>query len=436
MQGFCTKVSSDNLAQTWFRPLTQIDNLSAFSCVEQLNLKLYKLTKIPIGGSDKRFRLSQFTQFWPVAEAMTAKKVGNCMREDFAIFMDNGSSLTKAGNHDHYQPRSVFATCVGVPLPTSNLESDYYFGDAALERKDQLQVCYPVKRGIITDCDQIAKLWEHTFYHELRMPPEDRPVMLTEPICNPKYMREKMVEILCETFYPQAFYLVDTSKLNLLHKGFTTGVSVEIGGGIASVVPFYEGYSIRPAAETIPLAGQDLTTHLQNELHKRGHQVSDQEAEQIKISKCYVAEKGHLESLNSNIVQSYTCSNGQQITLGNELFMCPEAIFQPSLLGLEVPGLHELVYQSIMKCDSGIREYLFTNICIGGGSSDFPGFQDRLQREIEYLVPSDMRVKVHGGPSNRNTVWEGASRFCDDANWIPHREYLDSGSYIVHRMCY
>merc|ERR1739840_59090 len=38
-------------------------------------------------------------------------------------------------------------------------------------------------------------------------------------------------------------------------------------------------------------------------------------------------------------------------TIGNERFRCPESLFQPSFLGMESCGVHETVYNSIMKCD-------------------------------------------------------------------------------------
>merc|ERR1711913_183518 len=48
--------------------------------------------------------------------------------------------------------------------------------------------------------------------------------------------------------------------------------------------------------------------------------------------------------------------DGQVITIGNERFRCPEALFQPSFLGMEACGIHETTYNSIMKCDVDIRK--------------------------------------------------------------------------------
>lgn len=50
-------------------------------------------------------------------------------------------------------------------------------------------------------------------------------------------------------------------------------------------------------------------------------------------------------------------------------FRAPEALFQPSLLGLEASGIHETTYNSIMKCDLDIRKDLYGNIVMSGGTT-------------------------------------------------------------------
>ena len=61
------------------------------------------------------------------------------------------------------------------------------------------------------------------------------------------------------------------------------------------------------------------------------------------------------------------------ITIGNERFRCPEAMFQPSMLGMESSGVHETTYNSIMKCDVDIRKDLYANAVLSGGTTMFPG---------------------------------------------------------------
>merc|ERR1719342_1974439 len=69
-------------------------------------------------------------------------------------------------------------------------------------------------------------------------------------------------------------------------------------------------------------------------------------------------------------------------------FRCPEALFQPSFLGMEACDIHETTYNSIMKCDVDIRKDLYANTVMSGGTTMYPGIADRMQKEITALAPS------------------------------------------------
>ena len=204
-------------------------------------------------------------------------------KEVQTIVIDNGSSMMKAGFAGDEAPRSIFPSIVGrIRRDITNFGyNNVFVGDEACYMASVSALKYPIEHGIITNWDEMEMIWHHTFYNELKVDPAEHPVLLTDAPKNPRSNREKMIQLMFETFNIPSFYVSMQGFLSLYASGRTTGVVCEIGDGVTQVVPCYEGNHNPHAIMRNNFAGRDLIEWLQTNLEQRGYYFTTSEENEI-----------------------------------------------------------------------------------------------------------------------------------------------------------
>ena len=408
-----------------------------------------------------------------------------------AIVVDNGTGYTKLGFASNSAPSFVLPTCVsefdfgsggtnnnnGVTNTKENNNNNnnnnnnknfahqysrshhsnnrvlsdlnYAVGDDALAQINSQTIKWPISNGIVNDWTSMEKFWQKTLLSLLRVEPEEHFFLLTEPPLNPAENRERVGEIMFETFNVPGVHIGVQAVLALnasvaLNGGTAsgknrnttpssandkannnssgggnsnsknvgdglTGTVIDIGDGVTHVIPVCDGYVVSSAIKSVPLAGRDLTRFVQTLMRERGENVPAEEfsrvAQKVKEKYCYVSKDIAKEfELHERNPKEYVIrmegvraktNLPWQADVGYERFLAPEVFFRPDMIAEKENGfgqfsLPELVDNAIQECPIDSRRRLYGNIVLSGGSTMFKGFGKRVKRDVKRVV--DKRI--------------------------------------------
>nr|XP_012613185.1 actin, cytoskeletal 3-like isoform X1 [Microcebus murinus] len=222
------------------------------------------------------------------------------------------------------------------------------------------------------------------------------------------------------------------------------GTTIESGEGVTYSVPIVDGCPLHQSIFQVDVAGQDLTLYLCKLLADNGHLLvgtGDREwVRDMKENCCYVAldfDKEKMKTDSPSHQQKYQLPDGQEITLGQERFLCPEVLFQTDLVGKNTLGIHMMAFRSVSSCKPTLWKVLFNNMLLSGGTGSCSGLGCRMQRELSGLVSPGLSVKVSTCQYSLYGAWVGGSILCSISSfkdmWVTRNEYEDMGSSVASR---
>eukprot|EP00004_Rigifila_ramosa_P018756 TRINITY_DN4703_c0_g1_i1.p1 TRINITY_DN4703_c0_g1~~TRINITY_DN4703_c0_g1_i1.p1 ORF type:complete len:397 (+),score=94.46 TRINITY_DN4703_c0_g1_i1:210-1400(+) len=394
-------------------------------------------------------------------------------------------------------PKAVFPSAVGVmtavPAPASShvgaqpmaIGDDgplYRVGTSELwVRRDNMDIKYPMQDGLVRNWDVYEQLCRYAFDGALRVKSDEHPVMLCEPSVNTKINREKMTEIMFETFSVPAMFMYKNAVLAAFANGRSTALVVDSGGAGTVVTPVHEGYALGKGVQRSDVGGDFITRQLYHALTQTQvkirakfeftrkaigntdpptfslHDLSFPATlpsytewrrldvvRDIKETVCRVADSRFDQhaTLNAPGMQ-YDLPDGTSIEVGQVRFSEPETLFRTT----SGPGGHprksitEMMQTALSSSDADGRREMMSSIVLTGGNTLIPGFVERMSKECgETFSQTKIKLYTSATPQERRCgTWIGGSILASlgtfQQMWMSKAEYAEHGKTLVERKC-
>jgi actin-related protein len=391
------------------------------------------------------------------------------------VMIDNGSYQIRAGYAGEEGPRLVMPTLVGLArnkgVAMASGMSDSAVGDDAVVRRGMLFCNQPFQGGIVNNWADAERLWANIIFSELRIIPENHCFVMTQPATTPEDQKEKLLELMMETFNAHSLYLGAAPVFSLYSYGLTTGLVVDSGLDSTTVVPVHEGYALGRHVTTSPVAGRQLTQYLAQLMKRRGYTfgtpVELDLINTVKEDYCFVRNPfrndDFASSLNNGdqLAKHFLLPDGQAIPIDEQRHECVEALFDFSILGESYnpyyhmttdhgdqyspsirKGLSWLAFTAINHCEPVLRAQLYNSIVLAGGSTSFQGTQGRLLDEVrqcyrethpnEGIIP----ISVQDMAARQYAAWIGGVMLSRTPMFhhltVSRAEYAEHGHRIIH----
>ena len=364
------------------------------------------------------------------------------------IIIDLGSSSIKSGFFGNPPSIKIFPSLIGQNLfkrnpNISTLNKSIFISSECEQYYNDLSLRNPIQIGIFLNENDIPLIFEYIF-SQLGLNQEqykEHPLLITEPINNKKSNSEKISQILFEKLNIPALIFAKQPLLSLISSGYSTGIVLESGSDITQSCVSYEGYLIENSFFRSDYGGKDVTNTLkillkQKNVINNNYLNNEKLLNDIKEKQCYIKT---LKDDNEDFVSidsEYILPDRSKIKLKDEKILAPEILFNNKLIYGEYPTFHEMVFNSINKCDLNIKGKLYKSIILSGGNMKFKGIEEKMKLNLSYLIPRGIDIKIKIQEEPQLNCWNGgniiASLNTFNKMLVFKKEWDECGKNIIH----
>ena len=355
------------------------------------------------------------------------------------LVIDIGTGYTKIGFAGNFEPTETFPSSLHQrSFRTRNFGNflDVELGTTSTSGIPEAERADILQHGQIRDWDVYERFLHHIYFERLRADPEEHFSMLTEPPMTAPEVRERLAELMFETFSVPGFYIgvqavmaLFASRLSKKTGRSLTGVVVDSGAGVTHVLPIVSGYVVSSCVKHLPLAGGDVTNFIAQLLRARREDVPGERlkkvAEEIKEQFSYNCpsvpaefarfDAGGEPDRGFRVFEFDHRGTTHRVDVGYEQFLAPEILFNPGLVGSNFGhSLPQLVDQAVRQAPLTSRLELYNNVILSGGTTLFKDFDKRLQRDLNHILKNEhnnqkAKARVITHSKQKYAVWFGAS---------------------------
>ncbi|XP_043284996.1 actin-related protein 6 [Venturia canescens] len=363
--------------------------------------------------------------------------------KDLVFVLDNGAHTAKAG-YCTSEPKVVL-NCI---TKAKSERRRPFIGNQIEECRDASGLFYMLafQKGYLVNWDIQKSVWDYIFSKECcQTSLSDVSVIISEPLFNFLPIQEATTEIFFEEYDCRSILQINATSLSCYNYRSKNPESkacviVDSGYSFTHVVPYVNGNKVKEGIRRIDVGGKLLTNHLKEIISYRQLHVMDETyvINQVKEDSCFVSqnfaedmEHAKKHGNENSIVRDYVLpdyttlkrgflkqpdgsSEHQTLRLNNERFAVPEILFHPSDVGIKQMGIPEAILNSIKACEPETWPHLFANIILTGGNSKFPGFRDRVFKDVRSLAPAEFKVNVTLASDPDTYAWEGGKFLAND----------------------
>ena len=364
------------------------------------------------------------------------------------IIIDLGSSEIKAGFLGNPPEIKRLPNIIGENLCKINpsiINKPHYISSECEQYYSDLSIRNPIQRGNFLNEDDIPLIFEYIF-SQLGLNPEqikEHPLLITEPLNNKYSNSENISQILFEKMNIQALIFAKQPLLSLISTGYSTGIVLESGSDITQSCVSYEGYLIENSCLRFDYGGKDVSNTLNILLKQRNSDINYinffddiKVLNDIKEKQCYIKT---LKDDNEDFVSihsEYILPDGSKLNLQDEKILAPEILFNNKLIFQEYFPFHEMVINSIDKCDVNIKGKLYKTIVMSGGNTKFKGIEEKMKTNLSYLIPRGVNIKLRMQENPELNCWNGgnivASLSTFNKMLVYKKEWEECGKNIIH----